>query len=41
MRRIYQKHTLLIVSKIKNYVTIKRQLQQNTPSALKNKRKNK
>ena len=28
-------------SKIKNYVTIKRQLQQNTPSALKNKRKNK
>ena len=27
--------------KIKNYVTIKRQLQQNTPSALKNKRKNK
>jgi hypothetical protein len=28
-------------SKIKNYVMIKRQLQQNTPSALKNKRKNK
>ena len=28
-------------SKIKNYVTIKRQLQQNTPSALKNKRKTK
>src|SRR5210317_629049 len=28
-------------TKIKNYVTIKRQLQQNTPSALKNKRKNK
>ena len=28
-------------SKIKNYVTIKRQLQQNTPSALKNNRKNK
>src|SRR6056300_221581 len=28
-------------TKIKNYVMIKRQLQQNTPSALKNKRKNK